>query len=204
MKIKDTAFVKSANKPSDFPNYSFPEFAFFGRSNVGKSSLINMITEKKSLVRVGSKPGVTTMINFFLLNENISIADLPGFGYARIPHSLKQSFLPLIKNYIRIRENLRLAFLLVDIRREPSEFEIEMIIHLTNAEIPIAVTATKCDKLSKNQKKKRAIEISANLEIDIDSIFFTSSKSREGKNEIHTLIEEYQHYQRFHENKADK
>ena len=191
MKVKNVSFLKSAGRVSEFPNYPYPEFAFMGRSNVGKSSLINMVTGQKSLVRVGQKPGVTRTINFFILNNNISLADMPGYGYAKIPENLRKSFLPLIKNYIRERHNLRLAFLLIDIRREPSEFERDIIIQLTKNEFPIAIITTKCDKLSKTQRIKNAKRIAYILEIDIDSIFFSSCKTGEGKKEILSLIEQY-------------
>ena len=117
MKIKNANFVKSCTKVADLPNYPYPEFAFFGRSNVGKSSLINMLMGRKKLVRTGSKPGVTRTINIFVANEKISIVDLPGYGYSKVPHELKKKFLPMIKNYINKRENLKLAF------RFPSRIE---------------------------------------------------------------------------------
>ena len=123
MNILNIQFVKSCASASQFPRYQHPEIAFFGRSNVGKSSLINMLMKKKNLVKTGSKPGVTKTVNFFLLNDSISIADLPGFGYAKVPLEIKKAFLPLIKRYIDSRDNLKLAFLLIDIRRTPDRFE---------------------------------------------------------------------------------
>lgn len=188
MKVKKAFFLKSCNSVRDFPAYSYPEFAFMGRSNVGKSSLINMITGRKDLVKVGSKPGVTKSINFFLLNDNTSLADLPGFGYSKLPKELKKTFLPLIRSYINSRENLRLAFLLIDIRRRPDEFEREIITFLSSRDIPVAIIATKCDKLSKNQKIIKGKEIAAALLIKTDSIFFSSAKTREGREEILELI----------------
>ncbi|MDY6934691.1 MAG: ribosome biogenesis GTP-binding protein YihA/YsxC [Spirochaetota bacterium] len=191
MKIKSVYYIKSASNVSHFPNYSYPEFAFMGRSNVGKSSLINMIVGQKSLVKVGSKPGVTKSINFFMLNDRISLADLPGYGYAKLPQNLRKTFLPLIKSYVKERYNLRLAFLLIDIRREPLEFERDIIIHLTEKEIPIAIIATKCDKLSKMNTMKNAKKIASKLEIDTDSIYFSSSKTGESRKGILNLIEEF-------------
>lgn len=188
MKVKKSFFLKSCNSVEDFPAYSYPEFAFMGRSNVGKSSLINMIAGRKDLVRVGSKPGVTKSINFFILNDNTSIADLPGFGYSKLPKELKKTFLPLIRNYINSRDNLRLAFLLIDIRRRPDAFEREIITFLSSRNIPVAIIATKCDKLSKNQKMLSGKEIAAALLIKTDAIFFSSAKTREGREEILELI----------------
>jgi GTP-binding protein len=191
MKIKDIRFLKSAAKVSDFPEFSYPEFAFFGRSNTGKSSLINMITGRKSLVKTGSKPGVTKLVNFFLINESISIADMPGFGYADLPKNVKNKFLPLINEYIKNRNNLKLTFLLVDIRRTPGDMERDIVTLLAEKEKPVAIIATKCDKLSKNQRKLNALKIANEFDIDVDSVFYSSSKTSEGKRDIHKLIEEY-------------
>ena len=191
MKINDVKFLKSAAKVLDFPRFSFPEFAFFGRSNVGKSSLINMITGRRSLVKVGSKPGVTKLVNFFLINESICIADMPGFGYAELPKSVKDKFLPLIKDYIKNRSNLKLTFLLVDIRRTPGDMERDIVTLLAENEKPVAIIATKCDKLTRNQRMASAEKIAREFDIDTDSIYFSSSKTSEGKREIHKLIEEY-------------
>ena len=191
IKIKTADFLKSAVKASDFPDYSYPEFAFFGRSNVGKSSLINTLTGRKSLLKVGAKPGVTKMINFFIINGKISLVDMPGYGYAKLPKKIKNIFIPLMQDYIKKRDNLRLTFLLIDIRRKPEEYEKELISFLSEHEIPIAIIATKCDKLSKNQRAKQIKIISIELGIGIDSIFLSSSKSNEGKNEIHRLLGEF-------------
>lgn len=191
MKVKSVSFLKSAASAADFPDYPFPEFAFFGRSNVGKSSLINMITGRKSLVKVGSKPGLTKMVNFFILNKNISLADMPGYGYAKVPHNIRKKFIPLINEYINKRKNLKLSFLLIDIRRMPEEMEFEIITAHSENRIPIAIILTKCDKLSKIERKKHADRIASELLIDMDSVFFSSSKTAEGRTEIHNLIEEY-------------
>ena len=191
MKINDVKFLKSAAGIKDFPRFSFPEFAFFGRSNVGKSSLINMLTGRKSLVKTGSKPGVTKLINFFLINESICLTDMPGFGFADLPKSVRDKFLPLIKDYINSRGNLRLSFLLVDIRRTPGDMERDIVtLHCENGK-PIAIIATKCDKLTRNQKIASAEKIAHEFEIDTDSIYFSSSRTSAGKREIHNLIEEY-------------
>ena len=191
MIIKDVKFLKSAAGVKDFPRFSFPEFAFFGRSNVGKSSLINMLTGRRSLVKTGSRPGVTKLVNFFLINGSICLTDMPGFGYADLPKSVKDKFLPLIKDYIKSRSNLRLSFLLVDIRRTPGDMERDIVMLHTENEKPIAIIATKCDKLTRNQKIASAENIAREFEIDTESIFFTSSKTSAGKREIHSLIEEY-------------
>ena len=150
-----------------------------------------MIVGRKSIVKVGSRPGVTQLVNFFVLNEGISLADMPGYGYAKLPLAVKKKFLPLIIKYIKNRDNLKLAFLLVDIRRIPDEMERNIISILTEKEVPTAIIATKCDKLSKTALKKNAVVIAKELQIGLDSIFFTSAKTRQGKEEILNLIEEY-------------
>lgn len=191
MEIKKAIFHISCPHANKLPDSQYPEFAFVGRSNVGKSSLINMVTGRKNLVKVGAKPGVTKMINFFIINDNISIADLPGFGFAKVPLQVRKTFLPMVRGYISKRQNLRLVFLLVDIRRVPEEFEKNIITLLSENEIPTAIIATKCDKLSKNKRKLSIEKISTALNIDPDSIFLTSAKSREGRKALLELIGEY-------------
>ncbi len=191
MKINTAYYLTSARKPADFPATGQPEFAFMGRSNVGKSSLINMLTGRKGLVKVGANPGVTRAINFFIINDEIALADLPGFGYAKLPMELRKSFLPMIKTYIRGRESLRLVFMLIDIRRVPDSFEKDIITILSEKQIPVAIIATKCDKLTRNQRAAGARKIAESLSIDGDSLFFSSSKTGEGKKDLLKLIEEY-------------
>jgi len=193
MKIKSVSFLKSCTKASQFPGYDYPEFAFFGRSNVGKSSLLNMILGQKDLVKTGSRPGVTQTINFFIVNDNRSFVDLPGFGYAKLPMAIKKKLLPMINEYIEKRENLKLAFLLIDIRRVPGDYEQDIIELLSRNKIPVVITLTKCDKLSKNQRQKNISEIQKSLEIERDSIFLTSSETNEGKKELLMLINEFSH-----------
>ncbi len=193
MKIKTVSFLKSCTNPSHFPAYDHPEFAFFGRSNVGKSSLLNMILGQKDLVKTGSRPGVTQTINFFIVNDNRSFVDLPGFGYAKLPMAIKKKLLPMVKEYIEKRDNLKLAFLLIDIRRVPGDYEHDIIEHLAKNDVPVVITLTKCDKLSKNQRQKNISEIQKALEIERDSIFITSSETNEGKKELLMLIDEFSH-----------
>lgn len=190
MKITSASFLKSCTSSEQFPEFNYPEFAFFGRSNVGKSSLLNMLLNKKDLVKTGSRPGVTTMVNFFIVNENKSFVDLPGFGYAKLPAPMRKKFMPLIREYIDKRINLKAAFLLVDIRRTPGDYEGEILSLLTNKKIPVAITITKADKLSKNQRGKRLKEIEKSLGISSDSIFLTSASTGEGKQGILQIISE--------------
>lgn len=191
MKIKNAVFVKSAVKPGDFPTYGHPEFAFIGRSNVGKSSLINMLLGRKDLVKVGGRPGVTTTINFFIVNDDISFADLPGFGYAKLSQEKKNTFLPMIRRYLTGRRNISLVLLLVDARRIPGDFETDVITLLSELEKPVAIIATKCDKLSRNELRVRIKEIAGALEIESDAVFPSSSKNRQGRQELLGLIREF-------------
>ena len=191
MKIKNASFLKSCTNASQFPKFDYPEFAFFGRSNVGKSSLLNMLLGQKNLVKTGSRPGVTKTINFFTADDNRSFADMPGFGYAKLPMEIKKKFLPMIKEYIDKRENLKLAFLLIDIRRVPDDYERDIISMLTNNRVSVVITLTKCDKLSNNQRSKSIAYIEKALNINRDSIFLTSSETGEGKKELLALIDEF-------------
>jgi len=191
MKFKNVYFLKSCKKESTFPKYTHPEFAFFGRSNVGKSSLINMLLGQKNLVKTGSKPGVTQLINFFVIDDRVSIVDLPGYGFAKVPKEIKNSFTPMIRGYVENRPNLKLAFLLIDIRRVPDKFEHDLNSFLIENDIPVAVTLTKCDKLSGNQRAKNLKKILAELEIDRDSVFFTSTKTGEGKKDLLKLLDDF-------------
>jgi GTP-binding protein len=191
MKFKTAKFIKSCSNKSGFPDCSLPEFAFIGRSNTGKSSLINMLLNRKNLVKTGARPGVTQTINFFTVDDTLSIADLPGFGYAKLPRDVKEKFLPLIKEYITRRENLKIAFLLIDIRRTPDSYEKEFISLLTAHRVPVALVLTKCDKMSRNKKMKNSKVIEKELGVGPGSLFFTSSKTGEGKREIIGLIKEF-------------
>ncbi|OHD71141.1 MAG: hypothetical protein A2W19_03985 [Spirochaetes bacterium RBG_16_49_21] len=191
MKINDVYFLKSCGSPSQFPEYQYPEIAFLGRSNVGKSSLINMLMNRKNLVKTGSRPGVTRTVNFFILNNVISIADLPGFGYANMPWGVKRTFMPLIKRYITGRDNLKLAFLLIDIRRVPERRERELLALLAENKIPVAVILTKCDKLPRGRRTRNIKSICAELGVDDTALFPTSAKTRSGRKELLDLIAEY-------------
>lgn len=184
MKVTGAVFVKSAIRPKDFPAEKLPEFAFFGRSNVGKSSLINMLAGKKGLVKTGSTPGVTQTINFFRINNSCHFVDLPGLGFAKAPKEVKDTFYPMILNYLTSKRDLRIAFLLVDCRRTPGDYEEEIIAMLAEAHIPTALVATKCDKLSKSKLAVQLTKIAKILNVDKADIFMTSAKSGAGKKEL--------------------
>ncbi len=191
MKINSIRFVTSALIPSQYPKYSFPEFAFVGRSNVGKSSLINTILGRKNIAKTGSKPGVTQAINFYCINEKISFADCPGFGYAKVSRNKRLEFINMINVYITSRPNLKLLFLLIDIRREPDESEHTIIEKALINNMNVVILATKCDKVSKNEITKGITQICNSLNIQPEYVIPTSAKTGLGKNVILSIIQDH-------------
>jgi GTP-binding protein len=151
MKILSSRFVKSSIDIENCPKDQKPEFAFIGRSNVGKSSLINMLSDNKNLAKTSSKPGKTTTINHFIINEKWYIVDLPGYGYAKASHKQKELYQQMIFDYILRRNNLYCLFILIDSRIEPMQSDIDFINFIGENAIPCALIFTKSDKLSNNQ-----------------------------------------------------
>ena len=154
MKLTRVYFVASAGRPADFPTYGQPEIAFVCRSNVGKSSLINSLVSVKGLARTSQTPGKTQTINFFRANESFYLVDLPGYGYAKVPQTVRKQWQQLIESYLINRSTLRLVILIVDVRHEPSEADIQMKGWLEHYGIPYRIVATKADKLSNNQRRQ--------------------------------------------------
>lgn len=192
MIVKQAEFVKSATKPDQYPAPDLPEIAFAGRSNVGKSSLINALVNRKNLVKTSSKPGCTQLINFFEVNRVLSIVDLPGYGYAKVSKTLRAQWGPMMKRYLSVRESLKGVVLLNDIRRDPGREELEFMDWLIGAGTPCLLVLTKADKLSRPQQQKRLAAISKVFGRDRRDILLFSAKSRLGKdvlwNEIDALI----------------
>jgi len=151
VKINSARFVKSVTQPKDFPRDQRPEIVFCGRSNIGKSSLLNTLTNSHGLARTSSSPGRTQTINFFLINERMYFVDLPGYGYAKVSKSIKDEWGKMIESYLEDRDQLKLALMLVDSRIEPTESDAIMKRWLDHHQIPNAVVLTKTDKLSRNQ-----------------------------------------------------
>ncbi|WDP89849.1 MAG: YihA family ribosome biogenesis GTP-binding protein [Desulfobacter sp.] len=195
MKINGVEFVKSAVKPEHYPEYDFPEIAFAGRSNVGKSSLINTLINRKDMVKTSSKPGCTQLINFFMVNGDLSLVDLPGYGYAKVSKKVRAQWQPMVERYLSSRENLLGLILLIDIRRDPRKEEFELAQWLESHEMPYLVVLTKADKLSKTKKAKRLDAICSQLNRDRNGVILFSAKTRKGREavweEINNLIEWY-------------
>ena len=189
MKIKSAEFVKSAVKPSQYPPANFPEIAFSGRSNVGKSSLINTLLNRKRLVKTSSTPGRTQLINFFVVNNVISFVDLPGYGYAKVPASVQKKWGLMIETYLLTRETLKGVVLIIDVRRTPGMEELQFIDWLSSFDIPAILILTKADKLSKAKQIKRQLAIAETLEVDKDNLILFSAKTGRGKNDVWDAVE---------------
>jgi GTP-binding protein len=196
MIIKSAAFEKSSSKISECPSGHRPEFAFIGRSNVGKSSLINMLTGQKGLAKTSVSPGKTRLINHFLINEQWFLVDLPGYGYARVSKKMKAEFSKIIENYILKRENLSCLFILIDGRLEPQENDLEFINWCGTNNVPLVLIYTKIDKLSsrdfnsnKKQMEKKLLESWDELPTSLS----TSAIKKTGRDEVLDFIHSVMH-----------
>lgn len=192
MKINSAEFINSIYDLRTLPKSVLSEFVFVGRSNVGKSSLINKICNKKNLAKIGSVPGKTRQLNYFLINEEFYLVDLPGYGYAKVPEQIRAGWRKLVEEYISERQNVNMVFVLIDARHEPTYLDELMVSWLEYYEISYAIVLTKADKISKNKMEKqiyRSSKIVNNDELCKDYIPF-SIITGEGKTEILQLITE--------------
>lgn len=190
MEIKQAEFIISAVKKGQYPKNNFKEVAFVGRSNVGKSSLINTIVNRKKLVKVSGTPGKTRLINFFLINGKFYFVDLPGYGYAKISKTQKDTWKKIVETYITEREQLKAIILLVDSRHKPTVDDIAMYNWIKYYKYNAVIVATKIDKLSKNELNKNLKIIRDTLELDDDNkILPFSSANKYGKKQLLTEIE---------------
>ena len=189
MKIESVSLAALAVRQSQYPEDKLPEFLLVGRSNVGKSSFINSIINRKNFAHTSSKPGKTQTLNFYLVNEKFHLVDVPGYGYASVNKVQQKKFGLMIEEYIASRKNLKRVFLLIDYRHKPMEDDIIMFNFLKYYKIPVTIIATKVDKLSNNQipKQEKLYESAFKLEAT-DSFIAFSSITKKGREEVYKLI----------------
>jgi GTP-binding protein len=188
MIIKSAEFVTSATKPAQYPPESQPEIAFAGRSNVGKSSLINTLVNRRHLVKTSSTPGRTQLINFFDINSNLTFVDLPGYGYAKVPVAVQKKWGPMIETYLSTRETLKGVVVIMDIRRLPREEEHNLIHWLAHFSIAGILVLTKTDKLSKTKVIKQQAAILQALAVEKEDVILFSAKTRRGRDAVWDAI----------------
>jgi len=188
IRIVSADFIKGASKPDAYPGTGLPEFAFFGRSNAGKSSLINMIVNRKSLVKTGSRPGMTRIINFFLVNGEFVLADLPGYGYAQRSADENRAFDRMLADYASERKELKTIFFLMDMRRLPGEVEKNTVEYFERLGIEVVLVGTKADKLGTNELHNTLKKWSVFFNRTTDLIPVTSASKRTGRDQLLKMI----------------
>ena len=192
MKINTIELIISVVRESQYPTDNKEEFLLVGRSNVGKSSFINTIINRKNYARTSSTPGKTQTLNFYKINDSFYLVDAPGYGFAKVRNSLKKKFGLIMESYLKSRENLKMVFLLLDFRHKPTSDDIMMYDYLKYYNVPVTIICTKVDKVSKNNhaKNKNIIQKELNLPDDKNIILF-SSVTKIGKNEVYEEIEKH-------------
>ncbi|HCX65866.1 MAG TPA: YihA family ribosome biogenesis GTP-binding protein [Eubacteriaceae bacterium] len=190
MKIQEASIITSAVGPKHYPEHDLAEVLLLGRSNVGKSSFINTIINRKALARTSSQPGKTRTVNFYNAGDLFCFVDMPGYGYAKVSKRERESFQQMIGNYIEYRENLALVVQLIDFRHPPTKDDISVHRWLESEGITPLVVATKGDKVPKNQKHKHIAQIAQGLDIYEEDVLVFSKETKEGKLEAEGIIEE--------------
>jgi len=188
MKITSAEFIKSATDPSHYPACSCPEIAFAGKSNVGKSSLINALVNRKKLALTSSTPGKTRSLNFFLINNRFSFVDLPGYGFARVSLAEKRRWGLMVEQYLRERKELALVVIILDIRRDPSADDISLMEWLEVNRRPFIIVLTKADKISKSRARVRMEGIGKSLGMPSGKVILFSAETGEGKTDVWKII----------------
>lgn len=188
MNIKSAKYVKSVIHKKEYPENEKIEFAFIGKSNVGKSSLINTLTNRKNLARTSKTPGRTQLINFFLINDSVYFVDLPGYGFAKVPVNIKKNWGNIIETYLASNRS-KVVFFLLDIRRIPSQDDINMLEWLEHYNIEYYIIFTKNDKVSNNERFRQLKEIKKKLVFDNEDVFFHSSLKNTGTDKLLEFIE---------------
>lgn len=190
MTIVSTTFVRSTTQPDQYPADGRPEFAFVGRSNVGKSTLLNTLLNKKGLAKTSSTPGKTQTINFFNINDRFYFVDLPGYGYAKVPRAIRSQWGGFLTDYLSARGPLRLVVHLIDSRHEPTEKDLDMLALLGKAAVPTLVVATKIDKLKRSERARNLAAIRRTLGLGEDALVVPfSGVTGEGVRDIWSVIE---------------
>ena len=184
MKITSAEFIKGALKRLDYPEESLPEVAFAGKSNVGKSSLINTLVNRKNLVRTSSSPGRTQMLNFFRINNQINFVDFPGYGFAKVPVRVRAQWKPMVEDYLKYRKTLKIVIILLDARRAPSADDATLVRWLEAFGIPFLIVLTKSDKISKNKCSAQQKIIKDFLLLKNEEIICFSAVNRMGRQEV--------------------
>ena len=192
MKVVSSDIVISAVRPEQYPETDLPEFALAGRSNVGKSSFINKMLNRKGLARISSKPGKTQTLNFYLINEILHFVDVPGYGYAKVSKSERAAWGRMIETYFTSREQLKAAVLIVDLRHPPTQDDVMMYDFLKHYDIPCIVIATKADKIPRGKWQKYLKVTKETLDLDEnDQIVLFSSETGEGKDKAWSILQSY-------------
>ena len=195
MEIKKAVFITSMKRAEDYPEEGRPEIAFAGKSNVGKSSLINYMANNKKLAYVSKQPGKTRLINYFLVNDSFYLVDLPGYGFARVSKTEKESWARMMEQYFAVAKNLRALVILVDIRHKPTQDDLQMIEWAAHYGVPFMIAATKADKIAKSKRYHYAVQMAKHIEaaVDLDMEFLivpVSASSKLGKEKVLDYIEQ--------------
>ena len=190
VKILDVKLSISAVRVSQFPADNKNEFLLVGRSNVGKSSFINTLINRKNFARTSSKPGKTQTLNFYLINDYFYLVDAPGYGFAKVNKQLKDKFGLIMENYLEDRKNLKMVFMLIDFRHKPTDDDIMMYNYLMHYNIPVTIVCTKVDKVSKNSHEKQINIITKTLNVKKENLVLFSSVTKMGRQVINDILVE--------------
>lgn len=191
MRIINAKFIKSASKKAEFIEDELPQIAIVGRSNVGKSSLINLLTNNSKMAKTSSTPGRTRLVNYFNINNQFYLVDLPGYGYHKASKSIGSTWDAVMNDYFVDNEKLKLVFVLLDCRIEPTDLDKQMLDYLAEHEIPAVIILTKTDKISRNELFLNMSKISKEIRFNKDLIIATSALKKQGVDRIENLLDEY-------------